>query len=112
VKSKRLHEVESLYRAALKRERGQREAFLAEACSGDDELRREVESLLAYDERAERFLEIPAMELEAKCMAGDSNASSRANLALTVGQRLGSLEITPSSAAAVWERFTAHEIRS
>ena len=93
MKSKRLHEVESLYRAALKRERGQREAFLAEACSGDEELRREVESLLAYDERAERFLEIPAMELEAKCMAGDP-ASRGANLALTAGQRLGSLEIT------------------
>ena len=55
VKSKRLHEVEALYRAALERGPAERRAFLEEACAGDEELRREVQSLLAYDERAERW---------------------------------------------------------
>jgi serine/threonine protein kinase len=40
-----------------------REAFIAEACTGDDEMRREVESLLAAHDRAgDEFLERPAAE--------------------------------------------------
>jgi serine/threonine protein kinase/tetratricopeptide (TPR) repeat protein len=91
VKSKRLHEVESLYRAALERERGQREAFLAEACAEDEELRHEVESLLAYDERAEWFLETPAMEVEAGSMAADRDTSliGKTVLHYRILQRLG-----------------------
>jgi eukaryotic-like serine/threonine-protein kinase len=39
----------------------EREAYLAEACGGNDVLRREVESLLAADESAKSFLESPAV---------------------------------------------------
>ena len=46
-------EVERLYHAALERAAGERAAFLIEACAGDDVLRREVESLLAYRTKAE-----------------------------------------------------------
>ena len=45
----RWQQIERLYHEALERESPQRAAFLAEACSGDDALRREVESLLAQD---------------------------------------------------------------
>ena len=45
----RWRQVEQLYHAALKQGPGQRVAFLAKACQGDPELRREVESLLATD---------------------------------------------------------------
>src|SRR5215469_5917269 len=38
--------IESLYHAALERQPDQRSAYLAEACTGDSGLRREVESLL------------------------------------------------------------------
>jgi hypothetical protein len=38
--------IESLYHAARSRPPEQRAAFLAEACGGDEHLRREVESLL------------------------------------------------------------------
>ena len=82
VKSKRLHEVEALYRAALERGPAERRAFLEEACAGDEELRREVQSLLAYDERAERFLEIPAMQVEANAMAVDRGSSEGTKPAL------------------------------
>jgi hypothetical protein len=34
----------------------QRTAFLKEACAGDEQLRREVESMLAYNEQAEGFI--------------------------------------------------------
>jgi serine/threonine-protein kinase len=45
----RWQQVDQLYHSALEREPGQRSAFLAEACAGDEELRREVESLLAQE---------------------------------------------------------------
>src|SRR2546427_8179797 len=38
--------VEQLYRSVREREPGERGAFLARECQGDEELRREVESLL------------------------------------------------------------------
>jgi len=40
--SERWKQVENIYHAALERETATRAAFLAEACAGDDELRREV----------------------------------------------------------------------
>src|SRR5262245_48104377 len=51
--------VERLYHEALTRGANEREAFLSEACGGDEALRRDVESLLDHDGSAE-FLSIPA----------------------------------------------------
>ena len=62
--------IERLYHAALEREQSERAAFLAEACEGDEELRREVESLLRFDLRAEHFIESPALEVAARAQAG------------------------------------------
>ena len=42
----RLHQIEELYHVARAKDAGARAAFLDTACSGDDALRREVESLL------------------------------------------------------------------
>jgi hypothetical protein len=54
----RWSEVERLYHATLERPAGERAAFLIEASAGDDDLRREVESLLTY--RTKDFIEPPA----------------------------------------------------
>jgi serine/threonine protein kinase/cytochrome c-type biogenesis protein CcmH/NrfG len=54
-------QVDQLFHAALEREIEERAAFLDQACDGDEALRREVESLLAADARAETGSEeIPA----------------------------------------------------
>ena len=45
----RWREVEKLYHAALERASGERAGFLQEACHDDQELRSEVESLLAQE---------------------------------------------------------------
>jgi hypothetical protein len=42
----RWQRIESIYHSALQREPDTRNAFLAGACQGDEELRRELESLL------------------------------------------------------------------
>jgi Tol biopolymer transport system component len=47
----RFEEVEELYHGARELEPSQRSAFLAGACGADEELRRQVESLLAQDPR-------------------------------------------------------------
>src|SRR2546425_11679565 len=82
----RWKEIERLYQAALEREPDDRAIFLEEACAGDEALRREVESLLAYKTRAENFIESPALEVAAKALAQDQT-----NLA--VGQAIGHYKI-------------------
>jgi serine/threonine-protein kinase len=63
---------------ALDRAPAQRAAFVAEACGGDDDVRREVESLLAAHDRAgSEFLERPA----AAAFAADSPAPLAERLA-------------------------------
>lgn len=71
----RWHEIESLYHSASAVGPGERPAFLRQACSGDDSLLREVESLLAHDDAAAAFLESgetagPAPSLEAGARIG------------------------------------------
>ena len=47
MQAKRWQEIDRLFDAVLEREPAERASFLADSCAGDDELRREVESLLA-----------------------------------------------------------------
>jgi Tol biopolymer transport system component/serine/threonine protein kinase len=65
----RWEQIARLHRAALEREESQRAAFLREACAGDEDLRREVESLLAYEKPGKGFLESPALEEAARLLA-------------------------------------------
>jgi serine/threonine protein kinase len=59
-----------------------RPAYLAEACAGNDTLREEVESLLTSDQRAQSFLESPAV------VRGDDDARDRSR-SMKEGRRLG-----------------------
>src|SRR4029453_4717183 len=52
-----------------------RAAFLAEACLGDDVLRKEVESLLESDEQSECFIEEPVVRIAAELIADDQFGS-------------------------------------
>jgi tRNA A-37 threonylcarbamoyl transferase component Bud32 len=69
--------VEAILRGALTFEPEQRDAFIAEACGEDGELRREVASLLAAHDRSGDFLERPAAE-----------ALVAASAPATIGERL------------------------
>ena len=71
MKDERWQQVERLYHSVVAKPSGERSDFLAKACAGDEELRREVESLLAYEDRAETFIESPALDLAARMMAGE-----------------------------------------
>jgi len=74
----RWRRIEELYHSACQRDPGERSAYLAEACRGEEELRLDVESLLAQpeatlaasDTAAELFNEIPGQPLEAGTQLG------------------------------------------
>jgi eukaryotic-like serine/threonine-protein kinase len=71
MKPERWRQVEQLYQSVLALEESKRSAFLDDSCSGDEALRREVLSLLAEQERANSFMETPAVEMMAKELADD-----------------------------------------
>lgn len=77
MKNERWQQVERLYHSALTKQASERSAFLVEICAGDEELRREVESLLAYEDRAETFIESPALDVAARMMAGEHSRTVR-----------------------------------
>jgi len=67
----RYRRIGELYHAALELDRGERAAFLARECANDDELRGEVESLLASHEQASGFLASPALGVAAAMLANE-----------------------------------------
>jgi len=72
-------QVDNLLHAALERPPAEREAFLRQACAGDQELEREVRSLLASDRQAGSFLDSPAMEVAARDLSGQQGAQQHSN---------------------------------
>ena len=72
--------IERLYHAARERQASERSQFLAEACAGDESLRREVEALLAQGEATGSFLGKPALDVAAQALARDqAQAAGAAN---------------------------------
>ena len=74
MKPERWEQVAQIYSAALERPGSERAAFLREACGGDDDLRREVESLLDRESKDASLLELPALEVAARQLARDKAA--------------------------------------
>lgn len=63
--------VQELFERALALEREHRDAFLEEACAGDVDLRREIQSLLANHDKDEGMLDAPAVEFPPRMMPDD-----------------------------------------
>ena len=78
----RARNVERICQDALDRPVSERAGFLAEACSGDVELRGDVERLLAHEHEVSAFLETPALAVAAQGIAQTDDA-------LRPGQRFG-----------------------
>src|SRR5207245_9855852 len=58
-------QVEQIFHAALQVEESRRGELVRQSCAGDEDFRREVESLLAHHSEAGSFIETPAFEGEA-----------------------------------------------
>src|SRR5262245_11003338 len=106
MKDERWRQIEQLYYSAREKDGKDREAFLANASGGDEELRREVESLLAYENQAEQFIELPAVEMAARMMAENTRAK------VIAGQMIKQYKIiAPVGAGGMGEVFLAEDTR-
>src|SRR5262245_32738938 len=70
----RWHHVDQLLQSALDIPAVERDAYLRQACGGDQRLEEEVRSLVAAHDRADRFLGAPAIDLAARELAGEGSA--------------------------------------
>src|SRR5262245_50395263 len=86
MKPDRWKQVDELFEAALDCPTSERASFLDRACAGDDELRREVESLLLSDAQAETFIESPPTRVAAELFSYDPPKVGK-------GKRIGHYEI-------------------
>jgi len=83
----RWQQLDRLFHSALERAPEERAAFLDQACAGDQQLRREVEVLIAAHARAGSFIEKPALEVEAWSLANQrGDAGNESMLGKTVGR--------------------------
>src|SRR5438552_9512558 len=83
----RFQTIEQVFLAALEQEPDQVNAFLDTACEGDSVLRREVEALLASDQRAARFIETSSVGLATKVIQNQQAD-------LLVGRTIGHYKIS------------------
>src|SRR5258708_7222914 len=108
--SKRWRQIEELYHAAQAREPEERGPFLYGACRGDDELKREIETLLAKD-TVGNILDSPASELLTPSMAERLAAGTNAKT-LSAGDRLGVYEIVARiGAGGMGEVYRARDLK-
>ncbi len=91
----------------MERPLDERHAFLASAAADDEELRREVQSLLAADASEAAFLDcIP------RAISAAAGLSGRAEAILAEGTRVGPYEIvTPLAAGAMGEVYRARDTK-
>ena len=121
--SERDIDVERICQAALDRAPPERAALLAAACAGDEALRRDVESLLALEDAADRFIETPALQVAAGGQPSDAEKSRDAGLPpgsnewesgamITAGSRVGPYEILCAvGAGGMGEVYRARDTR-
>jgi non-specific serine/threonine protein kinase len=86
MKSERWRQIEQVYHSALAQEPMRREGFLADACQGDADLRREVQSLLAQTGSTEALVDQSAR-------AASASASAATQTILNSGETLGPYRI-------------------
>jgi Tol biopolymer transport system component/serine/threonine protein kinase len=105
MRAERFGQIDGILEAALERDDGARPAFLDSACKGDDELRSEVESLLAAHGRAANFIESNALEVLARAAARQAGTDR-------VGRSLGPYNIlSPLGAGGMGEVYLAEDVR-
>jgi serine/threonine protein kinase/Tol biopolymer transport system component len=81
----RWQQIERRYHAARELDGRARAEFLAKECAGDDDLRREVESLLVQADQHESFLKSPAIEVAAGNLTKDTNLGNTTGPVLEPG---------------------------
>ncbi len=71
----RMQQIEAIFHDACNLAPDERATFVAQACAGDEDLRREVELLLAADEQAATLIEAPAYQMAAPLLIENQPSS-------------------------------------
>ena len=82
----RWQQVKEIFNSAITYRADERSLFISQACSGDEELRSEVESLIASHEQSGSFIDKPAFEAAASLLANEKAE-------LKSGQTIASYEV-------------------
>src|SRR5262245_56372918 len=101
----RWQKLDRLFHTALDCTPDQRSAFLDQACAGDLALRRQVDALLLASSKAGSFIDAPALELEARALAGDA-----ADMKVRIGSMIGHYRvIEPLGSGGMGEVYLAQD---
>ncbi|HKU75873.1 MAG TPA: protein kinase [Pyrinomonadaceae bacterium] len=82
----RWQQVKEIFNSAINYRPEERSSFISNACSGDEELRNEVESLIASHEKSGSFIDEPAFEAAATLLSNEKAE-------LNSGQMIASYEV-------------------
>jgi predicted ATPase/serine/threonine protein kinase len=105
MKPERWEKIVNIFDEALQRAPDERERFLAEICGDDEELRREVESLLFSNDEAGSFLKKPPVGEVASIIGGK-------NIRLSKGRRISRYEIIEQiGEGGMGEVYLAEDVR-
>jgi serine/threonine protein kinase len=83
--SEQWKQIDKLLHAVLEHSPEERDAFLRQACAGDERLEREARSLLMLEQQAEGFLEKPAIEVSARVGIREQSRDGQENREFRAG---------------------------
>ncbi|HYW71870.1 MAG TPA: protein kinase [Pyrinomonadaceae bacterium] len=105
MKPDRWIKVKEIFQAAMDRAPAERAVFVSDACAGDEDLQKEVESLMSSDGRSGTFLDSPAYEAAAEMIVNDPSGFKN-------GRVIGPFEILSFiSRGGMGEVYLAHDPR-
>jgi serine/threonine protein kinase/tetratricopeptide (TPR) repeat protein len=105
MKPNRHQQIEKVFHEALDRPPEERDAFIRQACGGDEALSSEVKSLLGFDERAADFISESPADVAAAIIAAHQTQSM-------LGRSLGHYRIlSPLGAGGMGEVFLAEDTK-
>ena len=91
--SERWKQIDGLLQSVLERSPEERDAYLRQACAGDEALEREVQSLLTAQQEASGFLDHPAIEVAARALAANENKVADESARSFIGQRVSHYQV-------------------
>jgi serine/threonine protein kinase/sugar lactone lactonase YvrE len=107
--AERWQQIDELFDQVLEIPEAERAAFLSEKCGADNELKREILTLLEAQEKSDKFMENSAMNIAAHHLANEETVAFESQFA---GKTIGAYKIERMlGAGGMGEVYLAHDAR-